>query len=184
MRIVIDGNIGSGKTTQLNLIEEKGLKVKREPIEKWPLELFYSDKVRWGLTFQLVVLQTLTTEPGLVIYERSPMSSKQVFWELMKKTVVEDQVYKYFYDTVGWGPDVYILIDKSPETCFNHIQTRCQAGDSSVSLDYLKLLDEKYQKMFDSITCPKFRINGEDSVENIHENVFRIINDYVSVEKL
>jgi thymidylate kinase len=45
-------------------------------------------------------------------------------------------------------------------------------------------LDEKYQKMFDSITCPKFRINGEDSVENIHENVFRIINDYVSVEKL
>ena len=184
MKIVVDGNIGTGKTTQLNLIEAKGLKVKREPIEKWPLELFYNDKTRWGLTFQLVVLQTLTTEPGFVIHERSPLSSKNVFWELMEKTDVEDQVFQRAYDTIGWGPDVYILIDKPPETCFNHIQTRDQAGDSSVSLEYLQLLDEKYQKMFDSITCPKFRINGSDSVEKVHENVFRIINDYMSMEKL
>jgi hypothetical protein len=40
MKIVIDGNIGAGKTTQLNLLESKGFKVHREPIEKWPLELF------------------------------------------------------------------------------------------------------------------------------------------------
>ena len=33
MKIVIDGNIGSGKTTQLNLVGKDWINVKREPID-------------------------------------------------------------------------------------------------------------------------------------------------------
>jgi hypothetical protein len=40
MKIVIDGNIGSGKTTQLGLLEQKGWKLRREPIDKWPPQRF------------------------------------------------------------------------------------------------------------------------------------------------
>jgi deoxyadenosine/deoxycytidine kinase len=38
MRIVIDGNIGAGKTTQLGLLEKIGYTVRREAIDDWPLE--------------------------------------------------------------------------------------------------------------------------------------------------
>ena len=51
-KIVIDGNIGSGKTTQLDLLEQQGkYNIKKEPIEKWPLDLYYSDPKRWGFLF-------------------------------------------------------------------------------------------------------------------------------------
>ena len=55
-KIVIDGNIGAGKTTQLNRIEKLGFRVVKEPIEQWPLDLFYSDPERWGFLFQMVRL--------------------------------------------------------------------------------------------------------------------------------
>ena len=112
MKIVIDGNIGSGKTTQLDLLDDIGFKVKREPLNQWPLDLYYSDPERWGLLFQLLILQTLKTYPGFMIYERSPISSRDVFWKTMKKTDLENQVYLKEFELQGWFPDVYILISK------------------------------------------------------------------------
>jgi deoxyadenosine/deoxycytidine kinase len=82
MKIVIDGNIGSGKTTQLDILTNENFQVVKEPIEKWPLDLFYSDPERWGFLFQLIILQTLQCLPtdDMVIYERCPLSSKEIFW--------------------------------------------------------------------------------------------------------
>ena len=179
MRIVIDGNIGSGKTTQINLLESKGYKVKREPIEQWPLDLFYSDMERWGLTFQLVVIHTLRTSDINTVFERSPLSAREIFWSSLKKTPLEDQVFRWAYEKDAWYPDVYILLDKDPEICYNHIQTRDQEGDSGVSMEYLKTLDKKYQTMFDGITCPKFRVDASRPREHIHENILSILDEYL-----
>ena len=177
MKIVIDGNIGSGKTTQLNILEDLGFKVKREPIDQWPLELFYSDMERWGLTFQLVVLNTLTTEEGEIIYERSPVSAKNVFWRAMKKTDLEDRVFNNYYDVMGWGPDLYILINKSPEMCYEHIQERVQAGDGGVTLDYLKTLDGYYQDMFEELDCPKYKVDGNKPIREVHQDILKWIQN-------
>ena len=171
MKIVIDGNIGSGKTTQLGRLASNGWTVKYEPIEQWPLELFYSDMERWGFLFQIVVLQTLKISPGTVIYERSPLSSKDVFWKIMKKTPIEDEVYNRAFEQIGWGPDIYILIDTPPEICLQHIQNRTQAGDGGVSLDYLRQLDEQYKLMYDNLNCPKIKIDGTQTIEKIHESI-------------
>jgi deoxyadenosine/deoxycytidine kinase len=180
MKIVIDGNIGSGKTTQINLLEEKGFKVKREPIEEWPLELFYSDMERWGLTFQLVVIHTLRTATENTIFERSPLSAKYIFWQSLKKTPLEDQVFQWTYEKDAWYPDVYILLDKNPELCYNHIQTRGQEGDSGVSMDYLMSLDERYHTMFNEITCPKYMVDSSQSREQIHEDLLAIVHEHMT----
>ena len=124
MKIVIDGIIASGKSTQLNLLEKRGFTVKREPIEKWPLDLYYSDPARWGFLFQMLILQTLETLPGFVIYERSPLSSKEVFWEIMEKTEIEDQVYKKAFSKEAWMPDVYIFIDTPVHVAYSRLQNR------------------------------------------------------------
>ena len=178
MKIVIDGNIGSGKTTQLNLLESCGFAVQREPIGEWPLELYYSDPVRWGFLFQMLILQTLKTVPGFVIYERSPLSSKEVFWEVMDKTPLEDQVYQAAYAKDAWYPDVYIYIDTSPKVCHEHLKRREQEGDTSVDYGYLKLLDAKYRDMVDRVTCDRYIVNGHDSIAEIHKKVLDIITRY------
>jgi len=182
MKIVIDGNIGSGKTTQLDLLAKKGFTVKKEPIEKWPLDLYYSDPKRWGFLFQIIILQTLETTdtPGdvVVVYERSPLSSRYVFWELMEKTPEEDQAYCTQHDLQGWEPDVYIYIDKSPEKCYEHIQNReGQEGDSAVSLTYLQSLDQKYHQMIETnVKCERRHVvYGGGSIEEVHKKICELI---------
>lgn len=177
MKIVIDGNIGAGKTTQLNLLEAKGFKVHREPIEKWPLELFFSDPTRWGLTFQLIILETLEPKDG--IHERCPRSSRDVFWKGLSKHEYENQVYNWAYGHHGWSPDLYIFLDKSPEVCMKHIQTRTQEGDSSINMELLTQLDTDYRLMFENLECPKYRLDASNTPESIHENIMSILNEHM-----
>ena len=63
--ISIDGNIGAGKSTILNIIKSqyKQVIIVPEPIDIWLktvdndnnnniLQMFYNDKLRWSYTFQ------------------------------------------------------------------------------------------------------------------------------------
>ena len=103
MHIVIDGNIGSGKTTQLDLLAKKGWSVKREPIDEWPLELFYKDMSRWALLLQMRILQTVRpTKDSVTIYERGLFATRHVFWEYLREkklvTPEEHTVYDAAYE--------------------------------------------------------------------------------------
>ena len=179
VKVVIDGNIGSGKTTQLNLLEKKGWTVKREPIDEWPLDLFYKDKSRWALVLQLKILQTLRPVKGTVVYERCLLSTRHVFWEyLVQKKLVtpeEHDVYCAQYDKDAWYPDVYIFLSKTPELAFEHVQRRHQVGDTGVTLEYLKDLDVLYQKMIRNVPCKVHIVNAEQPPEVIHEQILSLL---------
>jgi deoxyadenosine/deoxycytidine kinase len=181
VKVVIDGNIGSGKTTQLNLLEKKGWMVKREPIEKWPLELFYKDKSRWALLLQLKIFQTLQPikSKGVVVYERCLLSTRYVFWEylLQKKLVLpeEDEVHSAVYEKEVWYPDIYIFLSKEPEKALEHIKQRKQTGDSGISLDYLKDLDKLYRNMILKVPCRVHVINAHQTPEEIHKQILSLL---------
>lgn len=183
-RVVIDGNIGSGKTTQLGLLEKRGWRVRREPIDEWPLEEFYKDPKRWAFYFHMVILQTLrpVKTPETVIYERSLLSSRWVFWPvLLKKDVVtkqEDATYAKFYDQYAWYPDLYIFLTKDLDLAWEHIQKRHQAGDTGVTLEYLKELGEEYQKLIRNVPCRVYIVNANRSVEEIHKEICGILSDH------
>jgi hypothetical protein len=177
VRVVIDGNIGAGKTTQLDLLEAKGFFVKREPIEKWPLEEFYSDPSRWAFLLHMRILCThrpIKTNK-LAIYERSLQSSYWVFWQVLKKkglvTSTEDATYSQLYDEMAWYPSLYIFLRKDPEIAYKHVQQRGQAGDSKVTLEYMKELDEEYLNLLRTLPCKVRVVNANQSVENIHKDI-------------
>jgi deoxyadenosine/deoxycytidine kinase len=180
MKIVIDGNIGSGKTTQLNLLIKYYPAVHKEPIEKWPLDLFYSDPKRWGFLLQIRILQTFYEQANISgIFERCPMSSKHVFWEDSEKTEIEDIVYNDQFNIMAWKPDIYILIHTPPKICLEHIQNRIQEGDSYVKLEYLEHLDTKYKSLYSNvIDCPKYIVDGTNSPEDINKQIRYIIDNY------
>lgn len=185
MRIVIDGNIGAGKTTQLNLLKKLGATIFKEPIEEWPLEEFYADPKKGIFPLQMAILRTLESQgPG--IYERSLLSSRWVFWEHAKKMGLVEHVktYEYFYEKHAWSPDLYIFLVKSPEECYLRIQMRFQTGDGSVSLDYLRDLDLLYKKLLSRISCPVHLVDASGTPEEIHAKILHIINNNERSEML
>lgn len=91
--VLIEGNIGSGKTTFLNHFQKYKDEVCliTEPVEKWRnvngvnlLEKMYNDPKKWAMPFQsyvtLTMLQahTAPTDKKLKIIERSIYSSRSV----------------------------------------------------------------------------------------------------------
>jgi len=187
LRIVVDGNIGSGKTTQLGLLEKKGYTVRREAIQEWPLEEFYKDPSRWAFLLHTSIL--LTNQPpqdqskSLILLERSLMSSRWVFWEVMKKqgqvTAKENETYDKLYEKLSWRPDLFIYLAKSPERCFEHIQGRNQPGDQEgITLDYLKQLDEAYIKLLMNVPCKVIVVNADRPADKIHAEIYRHLVEY------
>jgi deoxyadenosine/deoxycytidine kinase len=186
MRVVIDGNIGAGKTTQLGLLEKIGYTVRREAIDEWPLEEFYEDPARWAFLLHTSIL--LTNQPpfdqseSLVLFERSLISSRWVFWEVLKKqghvTSKEDEIYSKLYEKYAWHPDLFIYLAKSPERCLEHIQGRYQPGDQgAITLDYLQELGTEYTKMLSTLSCKVLVIDADQSAEKIHNEIYRYLID-------
>lgn len=183
MKIVIDGNIGVGKSTQLRLLEGKGYRVKREPIDDWSLDLFYKDQSRWALLLQLQILEGFHSSARSdtpTVYERCPISSNHVFWEnLLQQGLVskdEDRLYQRFYDKMSWKPDLYIYLVCSPEESWRRIQQRKQVGDKKITLEYLKKLHGLYDKVvlrMPSIVVP-VNVHGK-SAEEVHSEIISII---------
>lgn len=179
MRIVIDGNIGAGKTTQLDLLASKGWCVRREPVDQWPLEDFAKDPSRWAFYFHMKIMQTCRPVITFrhVIYERSLQSSRWVFWPTLSSIVTpqEENLYDHFYQEYAWFPDLYIYLDKPPDLAYEHIQKRTQAGDSYVSKPYLEQLDRQYNTFLQALDCTVIRIDATQSVDKIHQDICDIL---------
>lgn len=178
MRITIDGNIGSGKTTQIRLLQEKGISVHPEPIHEWPLTTFYSDKKRWAFLMQMSVLSGF--EAHADVYERSPDSSLHVFWKYMVDhdyvTYEENKICRNMYSIYGWKPDVFVYIDTPPSICNERVSKRFQDGDSGVYKEYLEELDVYYKKYIE-LHPRVFVIDGTKTPEEIHKEIISIIKE-------
>ena len=183
MKVVIDGNIGAGKTTQLGLLESKGWHVRREAIDEWPLEDFYKDPKRWAFLLHMKILHTCqpVKTKQHVIYERSLMSSRWVFWPVMKRhgqvSEAEDKTYDQLYERLYWFPDLYIFLHKKADLAWEHIQKRHQTGDSGVTKEYWAELDNEYKNLIKSVPCKVYMLDANRTVEEIHEEICRILSE-------
>lgn len=173
-RIVIDGNIGSGKTTQLKLFAKEGISVQCEPIQEWPLEKFYNDKSRWAFLLQMTILQSFVKNEAS-IWERSPESSKEVFWKMLRNkgigTDEENSVYSFFYEQNAWKPDIHVYIRTSPEICFRRISDRCQEGDAKISREYLEEVHKYYEEYICNCNSPVIIVDGNQTPEKIQDDI-------------
>jgi deoxyadenosine/deoxycytidine kinase len=180
-RIVIDGNIGSGKTTQLNILSKLGYKVHCEPIDEWPLDLFYRDKDRWAFLLQMSILKSFLDKDGL-IWERSPESSREVFWKMLNQgTPEEEHIYKYFYEKYSWSPDVHIYIRTDPDVCLQRILSRHQTGDVSIDLEYISKVHMYYENYVSSRSTVHIIDGNNSSPEEIHAEILRCITQDAQV---
>jgi|LakMenE18May11ns_1017448.scaffolds.fasta_scaffold9953533_5 thymidylate kinase len=179
VRIAIEGNIGAGKTTQLNLLSKLGIEVYREPVHLWPLEEFYNDPIGNAYLMQTSVLASFM-DHGNGVYERSTLASREVFSQNM--TTQEKIAYELLYQRIGWNPDYWIFLESDPEKCYARVTKRKFTGDSKVTLEYLQVLDEKYKRLYDLVKDRSFIVNADRPAHEVHQSIMNIIEKSISFQ--
>ena len=195
MIITIEGIIGIGKSTILEIIRAAGYTVFLEPFEKNPcMKKFYEDMERWWCAvqtfmFQLRYLQFLhmRTHPADKVFcERSCMSDRWTFGEMLIKNVCkhpeEAQLYRswfsWFEKWEGLMPDVAIIIDIPPEIALERIKRRGREMESGITLKYLQDLRDITLKNMDKLGKKVILLQElSDSPEENANNILRIIEE-------
>lgn len=165
--VLIEGNIGSGKTTFLNHFHKyEDVCVLSEPVAKWRnlkgtnlLELMYKDPGRWAMPFQsyvtLTILQNhiLQTDKRVKLMERSIYSARNCFVENMYKTKVMDEgmyhILQEWYDfidkTMEIRADLIVYLRTSPKVVYERMKKRARCEESCIPFKYLEELHNLHE---------------------------------------
>lgn len=163
--IAIAGNIGAGKTTLTELLSKHYKWIPQfEDVDHNPyLYDFYEDMPRWSFNLQVYFLnnrlnQLLEIQKGneTVIQDRTIYEDAHIFapnlheMGLMSKRDFEN--YFRFFETLRQmvnPPDLLIYLQASVPTLVGQIQKRGREYEENIRLDYLKRLNEFYNKWID-----------------------------------
>jgi deoxyadenosine/deoxycytidine kinase len=160
--IAIAGNIGAGKSTLTALLSKHfGWVPNYEDVENNPyLNDFYEDMPRWSFNLQVFFLnsrfrQIIDIQKGtdVIIQDRTIHEDACIFapnlhaMGLMSTRDFEN--YTRLYETITGlikPPDLLIYLKASVPTLVNQIQKRGREYEDNLRLDYLKRLNEFYEK--------------------------------------
>jgi len=160
--VVVEGNIGCGKTTFLQHFNKFSDQVDiiAEPVEEWRdlkghnlLQMMYEDPNRWSLTFQtyvqLTMLQnhTKATTKSLKLMERSIFSAKYCFVENLKRSgklpLSEYEVLSSWFSyllscpQVDLGVDLIVYMRTSPEVALSRLMKRGRGEEHLIAKAYI-----------------------------------------------
>lgn len=197
--IAIAGNIGAGKTTlSEKLGRHFGWDVHYESTTENPyLSDFYEDMHRWSFNLQIYFLnsryqQVLKILAGdrTVVQDRTIYEDAYIFapnlhdMGLMSARDFDNyfQLFRTMSSQVQ-PPDLLIYLKASIPTLVEHIQERGRDYEGSMSLDYLKRLNKRYEEWISSYNEGRLLIIDADHVDFMRnpEDLGDIINQ-VSAE--
>jgi deoxyadenosine/deoxycytidine kinase len=203
--ISLDGNIGAGKSTLLAEIRKHlhDIHLVDEPVGQWTalknaegkslLELFYEDKKRWSYTFQNCAiltrlkniqeavenLDTTLKGPQVIITERSVLTDKHVFAEMLRDAgdidPLEWELYESWFNIFGKKYPVkgIVYLSTSSTTSKERIHIRNRHGEDKIGLDYLDALDAQHKKWIENTNIPVLTLSTEPGV-SLDTNIVEI----------
>ena len=171
MHICVAGNIGAGKTTLTYLLSKYfGYEAMYEDNEQNPYLMdFYSDMNRWSFNLQVAFLKSRLAKLDQirknnmnVIQDRTIYEDAQIFapnlhaMGLMSSRDYE--TYKELFESIAdliQPPDLLINLKASIPTLVEQIEERGRKYEDSIRLDYLKRLNERYERFYDKYSYGK-----------------------------
>ena len=133
MLISIEGNIGTGKTTLINILKEKyksniNIVFIEEPIKEWLdlkdktgkniLDKFYNSQERWSYTFQMHAFITRAKKimnyrykDKIIVIDRSILTDRYVFAELLREQKkIDDIEWALYNEWFNWLSNEFTMI--------------------------------------------------------------------------
>ncbi|MBL7751210.1 MAG: deoxynucleoside kinase [Chitinophagaceae bacterium] len=180
--IAVAGNIGAGKTTLTEILAKHYKWIPQfEDVDHNPyLYDFYEDMPRWSFNLQIYFLnrrlqQIVDIHKGTetVVQDRTIYEDANIFapnlheMGLMSKRDFDN--YFDFFQTLKQmvqPPDLLIYLRASVPTLVGQIQKRGREYEENIRLDYLKRLNEYYNKWIDNYK------EGELLVIDVDKNKF------------
>jgi deoxyadenosine/deoxycytidine kinase len=168
---IIEGNIGAGKTTFLNIIKTymPHIKIVDEPLASWDnkahgqslLEYFYKDTPRWAFTMEMYTLMCRVKEHmreqqiknNYIVMERSIYSGYYCFalnsYQQKCMTELEWEVHCRWFDYLVSDkclhPNGFIYLRTSPERAYERTKKRNRLGEETIPLVYLQQIHDRLE---------------------------------------
>ena len=157
-----------------------------EPVDTWQsikdnsgqniIELYYTDKKKYGFVFQMMSLCTRldllnkyineADDNTIIITERSIYTDAEVFESMLYNMYdineIEHNVYNLWCSfCIKNLPDIEVIyLDSEPKNAFNRINKRSRSGEQNIELKYIEM-------------CHNFHVN---MILNLDENPLMVIN--------
>lgn len=186
MRVCVEGNIGSGKSTALRRLAElrPDLAVCLEPVEAWGslLRKYYEDPAAWALALQLRVLLSFGRRAGGAgdVVERSPLSCRHVFAQMLfndnKLSREEWDLFKDYHDVLGWVPDVIVYVHTPADQCLDRVRQRGREAEATVDMQYLRRIEFQYETMLRYCDVPVVRLDGTASPDAVAAAIAEVVD--------
>ena len=188
--IVIEGNIGAGKTTLASMIaRDHNAKLILERFADNPfLPKFYSDPSRYSFPLELSFLADRYRQLKEELVEQDLFRSFTVAdYYFMKSLVFSSQtlekdefslyrqIFYIIYSSLP-KPDLYVYLHVPPERLLKNIATRAREYEKSITADYLTGIQESYFNFFRQNPENRYLvldISGIDFVAN-HEDYLKV----------
>ncbi|XP_062591702.1 thymidine kinase 2, mitochondrial-like [Saccostrea cucullata] len=198
--IVVEGNIGSGKSTFLQYFKNFSDKIEviPEPVQKWKdvdgyntLDMMYKDASRWSLAFQSYVQLTMaeghkhrTKHTSIKMMERSIFSARNCFVENLYQSKlmpeIDYAVLSEFYDFIlqqeNTKVDIIVYLRADPKTCQERIRKRARMEEKDVPIEYLQSLHNLHENWL--INQTKFKIPAPVYVIDANEDISHLYTKF------
>lgn len=186
--IAVSGNIGAGKTTLCaKLGKHFGWDVQYESTEDNPyLDDFYDDMERWSFNLQVYFLHKryrgiteILTGDDTVIQDRTIFEDAEIFApNLHQMGLMSERDFRNYYELYEsmqsqvQPPDLLIYLKAGIPTLVDHIEQRGREYEGSISIDYLKRLNARYDEWIAGYSAGKkliVDVNGLDFVNKAED---------------
>jgi deoxyadenosine/deoxycytidine kinase len=176
--IIIEGQIGVGKTTMGELLEQRlAIALYRElqrPETHTLLDRFYADQRRWAFTLQVHFLNERfrmikeIRRAGGGALDRS-IYGDHIFADVLREDgamgAEEYTTYERLLDNMLEHvdpPDLLVYLDCSVDTAIERIRRRDRGLEAGIPRDYLERLNRRYLAWFEDYELsPKIRIDTD-----------------------
>ncbi len=159
MYIAISGNIGSGKTSLVEMLSSRlGYEPFFERIDNPYLDSFYQDIARWSFNLQMSFLSKKTLQvkeimdsKNDIIQDRTIFEEAYVFVRNLNRmglmSTQDYELYMTFFDLLAAGirrPDIIVYLKASIPTLISQIRRRGREYEMGIQPEYLEGLNELY----------------------------------------
>ena len=181
MHIAIAGNIGAGKTSLTELIAKRyNWEAHYEDVIDNPyLDDFYTHMERWSFNLQVYFLKSrfqqllaFQNNNKTIVQDRTIYEDAFIFAPNLNAMGLMNQRdfknYRELFDLMESlieGPDLLIYLRSSIPNLVNKIHKRGRDYENSISIDYLSILNERYEAWISTYDKNKMVIIDVDDLD-------------------